>query len=558
MLLRPRYLGRYQRIAEVLTRHGFGAIVAQLGLDRTLSLPRRILRREPLPASERTAARHVRRAMEELGPTFVKLGQILATRSDLLPPPYIVELSRLHDKVPPDPWEKIQPCIEAELGAPIEQLFRVFDPTPIASASLAQVYVALLPDGQEVVVKVQRPDIERPINADLDILNELARLAQKRTTFGEMYNLVELAEEFSAALLAELDYRREGRNADRFRNNFAKEPHLHIPRIYWDYNTRRVLVQERIAGIKIDDIAALDAAGYDRQQIAIHSAHFVIKEILEDGFFHADPHPGNLVIMPPGEVIGLMDFGTVGYLAASDRANLVRLFIMIIQSDAAGAVDQLVRMGIADPRLDKFALERDLRRVLFKYHGMSLKEVAVGEVLQEIEPIIYKHHLRVPGDLWLLIKTLVIMEGTGKKLSPDFDVFAVSEPYVKRFMLRLWLPSTWGPSVLRSMASLADLVIDLPRQTTRILNQVEQGDLRFRVDIPAVEQSTKQFNQIANRVILGILLAALIIALASLIPIMDLIWPWNLLTWIVVVSFVAMSLLAIWLIWSILRSNRRL
>jgi ubiquinone biosynthesis protein len=556
MALRPRHLRRYGQIAEVFTRHGFGAIVAQLGLNRYLNLPQRLISREPLPTDD-TAAKHLRLALEELGSTFVKIGQLLSTRPDLLPPGFIEELSKLQDEVPPGPWDPIQALVEEELGAPLGEFFMAFDPTPIAAASLAQVYAALLYDGSEVVVKVQRPGIERVVNTDLEIIHDLARLAQERTSLGEIYDPVDLADEFSSALRAELDYRREGRSADRFRHNFAGESKLYVPQVYWDFSTRRVLVLERISGIKINDLEALEAAGYDRHRIATTAAQFIIKQVLEDGFFHADPHPGNLVIMP-GEVIGLMDFGTAGYLTAEDRARLVPLYAAIIQIDAVRVVDQLERMGIADPRLaDRAALQRDLRRLLQKYQGMSLKEVSVSEVLGEIEPIIYEHRLRVPSDYWLLIKTLVIMEGVGRGLDPDFDIYEFSGPYVRRFLLRQLLPSTWAPTVLRGATAWTDLLSGFPRQTSRILSQVEQGDLRFQVHSPMPRQTARHWNQIANRVILGVVLAALIIALALLIPTLELVWPWSIQTWFIVLGFVAMCVVGVWLGLWILRSNSR-
>jgi ubiquinone biosynthesis protein len=556
MALRPRHLRRYGQIAEVFTRHGFGAIVAQLGLSRYLNLPQRLMNREP-PPTDVTAAKHLRLALEELGSTFVKLGQILSTRPDILPPEFINELSKLQDEVPPGPWDPIQALIEQELGAPLNEFFMAFDPTPIAAASLAQVYAALVLDGQHVVVKVQRPGIERVVNTDLEIIQDLAQLAQERTFLGDLYDLADLADEFAAALRTELDYGREGRNAERFRKNFASESGLYIPQVYWDYSTRRVLVMERISGIKISDVETIEAAGYDRHRLAVAAARLVVKQVLEDGFFHADPHPGNLVIMP-GEVIGVMDFGTAGYLTAEDRANLVPLYAAIIQTDSVRAVDQLERMGIADPHLaDRAGLQRDLRRLLQKYQGVSLKDISVGEMLGEIEPIVYEYHLRVPSDYWLLIKTLVIMEGVGKGLDPDFDIYGFSEPYVRRFLLRQILPSAWAPTVLRSATAWADLLSGFPRQTSRILRQVEQGDLRFRVHAPMTRQTARHWNQIANRLILGVVLAALIIAMALLIPTLDLTWPWSIQVWIIVIGFVAMCVVGAWLGLWILRSNSR-
>jgi len=555
MQLTPRHLRRYRQIIEVLVGHGFGAVLAQLELDPRLDLPRRLLYWRQTPSAERSPAEHVRLALEELGGTFVKLGQILSTRPDLLPPSYVAELSRLQDEVPPEAWEPIKASIEEELGDTLEKLFSAFEPEPIAAASLAQVHAATLPTGQEVVVKVQRPGIERMVNIDLDILYDMARLAQQRTALGELYNLVDLADEFSASLRAELDYRREGRNADRFRNNFAGEEHLYVPTIYWDYTTRRVLVLERISGIKINNIDALDAAGYNRHRIALHSAHFIIKEVLEDGFFHADPHPGNIIILP-NEVIGLMDFGMVGHLSASDRSDLVRLYVVAVQMDVEGLVDQLVQIGVADAHLDRAGLRRDIRRLLLKYQGLPLQEISAKEVLDEIRPIIYRYHLRFPNDLWLLAKTLVMMEGVGQKLDPGFDIFAVSEPYVRRFMLQMWLPSSWGPPLLRSATSWGNLISDMPLHANRLIGQVERGELGLNIQLVEIDRTINRLDGIANRVILSVLLAAFIVALALLIPTLNLTWPWGLLTWIIILGFGIMSILGLWLIISILRSGR--
>jgi ubiquinone biosynthesis protein len=365
-----------------------------------------------------------------------------------------------------------------------------------------------------------------------------------------------LADEFAIALRAELDYEREGRNADRFRENFQEEDYLYIPNVYWEYTTPRIMVQERISGIKASDIDLLDASGYDRNQIAMHAAKFIIKEVLQDGFFHADPHPGNMFIMP-GNIIGLMDFGTVGYLDDSDRTKLIRLYTSVIRFDVEAIVDQLIHMRIAGPSVDEIGLQADLRRLLRKYYGLPLKKIAVDQILAEIQPIIYEYHLHIPSDYWMLLKTLVIMEGVGKRLAPDFDVFEVSRPYVTRFLFGLVLPTSWGPTMLRNFSGWYELATEFPRQSRRILGQLERGDLELRIETPELENTTSQMNRMANRIILAILVGALSIALAMLIPSLDLSWPWNLPTWFIVLGFVSIMILGFWLIWSILRSNRR-
>jgi ubiquinone biosynthesis protein len=552
MLFRPRHLRRYRKIAEVLARHGFGAIVAQLGIDPTFGLSRR----QPEPTTRRSAAVHLRQALEELGPTFIKFGQIASTRPEIMPPAFLEELSNLHDNVPPAPWEEVQTVIEEELGAPLQQLFLAIDPEPIAAASLAQVYAALMPDRTRVVVKVQRPNIQQTIETDLAIIRGLARQAEERLSWTRLYDPIGLADEFSAALRSELDYRREARNADRFRENFAGEEHLYVPRVYWEYTTDRILVQERIEGIKINDISALEAAGIDRDVIALHAARLFIQEVLIDGFFHADPHPGNMLVLTGG-VLGLMDFGTVGYLDGGDRTNLVRLYIAVIQFDVEAITDQLIRMGIASPGVDQVGMQRDLRRLLRKYYGLALKEINASELFAEIQPIIYEYRLRIPSDYWLLIKTLVVMEGVGKQLAPDFDVFEVSAPYVRRFLFRLWLPQSWGPAVLRGAQGWADLIVEVPKQSARLLSRAERGELEFQVRIPELERATSRYNQMANRVILAILVGTISIALALLIPTLNLTWPWSLPTWGIVLGFILLLGLGLWLIFSILRSNRR-
>ena len=478
---RFRHLRRYQEVAQILIRHGFGEVVEQLGLAQYLELPRRFLRRGPAAElTGLTAPQRVRRAVEELGPAYIKLAQVLSTRPDLIPPPYLAELAHLQDRVPAASWPTIRTRIQEELGAPPEELFADLEIEPVAAASLAQVHQATLHSGEKVVVKVQRPDIETVIETDLEILFDLARFLHARTPLGKVYDLPEIAEDFAYTLRAEMDYRREGRNADRFRRNFDGESYLHIPRVYWDLTTQRVIVFERIAGIKINDVDALDAAGLDRRQIARHCARLIVKEVLEDGFFHADPHPGNFFVMRDagGEpVIGAMDFGLVGHLAPRVKEDLVRLFIVAAQLDAESIVEQLVRMSAAERRADRAGLQRDLERLLNRYHGRPLADIRAREVVEEVMPVAFRHQLRLPSELWLLGKTLVMMEGVGITLDPDLDMFEVAEPYARRFLRGLISPQVWGRKLLKGAEGWSDLMLRLPVQLPRLMDQV--ADLEF-------------------------------------------------------------------------------
>ncbi len=552
---RIRHLKRYREIAQVFIRHGFGELADIPELQPYLALPRRLLRRWRQEAPPLGAPRRLRLALEELGPTFIKLGQVLSTRPDLIPPAYITELAKLQDTVPPAEWEPVRAQIEAELGAPLEKLFTTFDPTPIAAASLAQVHTATLPDGSDVVVKVQRPNIEATIETDVEILFDLARLLQARTPLGKLYDLPEIAEEFATTLRAELDFYREGHNADRFRANFSDESFLYIPQVYWDYTTRRVLTLERIYGIKIDDIEALDATGHDRHRIALHTVRMIVKEVLEDGFFHADPHPGNFVVMP-GETIGAMDFGMVGYLGQRERAESIRLYVVAVQLDAEGIVNQLIRMGATTERVDRAGLQRDVARMLRKYQGLPLKAINTSEVIEEAMSITFRHHLHMPSEYWLLGKTLGMMEGVGLKLDPDFDVFAVSEPYVRRFVWQMASPRSWGPPLLKGASGWVELLGLIPRIGAQLLVRAEQGDLEFTVNVGELDRALARLDRLGNRLSISMLLAALIVGLALLIPAFRLVEQGGWATMLVVLGFAGASLLSLWLIFSIWRSRK--
>lgn len=504
---------RYREIVSVFTRHGFGSFLTQMQLERRISLPSRWLKHAA--DSKISPAEHLRLALEELGPTFVKLGQILSTRPDILPPEFIEELSKLKDSVPPNSWEDIHAVLVEEMGSVPEQFFEQIDPVPLGVASLAQVHAATLKSGEVVVIKVQRPGILTTIESDLAILRDMASLAE-RTPWGWLNHPEEMVEEFAYSLHNELDYRHEGRNADRFRANFKGDEHLYLPKIYWEYTTGRVLVMERMYGIKIDDIAALEAAGYDRKQAAINAADIIIKEILQHGFFHADPHAGNYIVMP-GEVIGAMDFGLVGELTARDRKHLTQLYVSMIALDSDSIIDELVRMGVVHSGTDRSRLRRDIDRLLGKYAGATLKDIHIQEIFEEITVLCSRHRLSIPSNLWLLGKTLAMIEGLGLQLDPEFDFFAISEPYVRELKRQMRLPKAdWGQALLRQGSDWVEFLNLLPRTGRRLLEKTEQDEL-FEFGLKDKDFLLGGLNRLVNRLSLSIVIAGMVVSLAILI-----------------------------------------
>lgn len=459
------------RLPKVLGRHGLGYLVGMLGLERFMPFHRGLLG-HPRRLEPYTRPEHIRMALEDLGAAWVKLGQILSTRADLLPPEYQAELAKLQDAAPPVLVEAVRAVIATELGRPPEELFAHFDPRPLAAASIDQAHAATLFDGTEVVVKVRRPGV---IEQDLELFLNLAAAASRR---------LELAE----TLRAELDYLQEGRNAERFARNFGGDPMVHIPRVFWETTTSRVLTLERIRGIKVNDLLALEAAGVERSALAERAARILLKMVFEDGFFPRRPAPGQLLRRA----------------RRAHRADRLR-----------DGVDAFLDLGVARRGVDREGLREDLRYLTVRYYGRPLGGVAVGPLLVDALAVVRRHRLHLPTNLALLFK-MMMAEGLAAQLDPDFRLTTVLVSYAEGLMLRQYSPLRWARRLGTAGLEAAELGVELPRQLRRLLRELERGGLQLGMRPEGFEPLLGRFERLTNRLVLGMLASAFIIGLAVL------------------------------------------
>lgn len=546
---------RVREVAGVLFKYGFFWVAE--ALDLTRYFPRKL--REKVVTTEEYQLPlpvRIRRVIEELGPTYVKAGQLLSTRPDIVPPDVIRELSKLQDEVPPFPFPQAQEVIEKELNRPMDTVFKSFARLPIASASIGQVHEAILADGREVVVKVKRPDIEQTVNIDTYIMYRLAGHMERMFWWARQYNLVERVEEFGKTIRQEMDYTIEGQNAERFRRNFEGDETVYIPRVLWEHSTKSVLTMEYLHGIPIRDKDKLIEKGYDLKELNRIIGNAYVKMVLLDGYFHADPHFGNILILE-GQIVGLLDFGMVGVVDPIMRRNMARYFISLIEQDAEALTDILYEIAEVDPATDRDALTRDSGRMLAKYANVQLGQIKLEEIAMELFHLGMKYKVSLPGEFTLMDKTLITLEGLGRHLDPTFDLIEAAQPTARRLFRRELDPKQLLASTLKGLLDLRDLLNVLPKRFNKITRAMERSEYKMRIELdnlPAtIQQYSRSLARSANRLSFAVVLAALIIAAPQLLtmeePLIRNFTPAD------IARFGIAAVAAAWLI-SLLRSGR--
>jgi ubiquinone biosynthesis protein len=494
-------LARFSQIGRVLVRHGFGFVFDV-----------RRERREKRGAEEVLAPNfgaRLRRTLDDLGPTFVKFGQVLSTRPDVIPESILSELQKLQNTAAPIPLEQAQRVIEEDLSVPVEKLFAAFDPVQLGSASIGQVYRARLRSGEAVAVKVQRPGARGRVEADLALMRDLAALLDAR--FGDriLIDVPGLVAEFEGVILRELDYGAEAQNARRFAHNFAGT-HVKVPAIYLDLSTRRVLTMEFIEGTRFQNLEPRLLPPAERRRVATMGADAIFKMAFEDGFFHGDPHPGNLVLTPEGD-LALLDFGMVGFMSRGDIEALSRLFIAVIGQDAPAVLRGLEALGVRFPAEVRGPLVQELREFLHKYSGLSVGEVTLGQALGELISLARRYRLSLPPVFPLLMKALVTAEGLSRSIDPSINVYEIARPYARRLLRERFEPSAILERARESTAENARYLEDYPEQIRELLTELEDGEVEIRLRHGGLDELVGEVDVLANRLVFALVTGALLI-----------------------------------------------
>ena len=536
-----RTLSRVTEIGRVATRHGFGYL-----LDR---------RRASDTELDADRGRRLREMLDELGPTFVKFGQVLSTRPDVVPPDIVAELRQLQDNVSPVPIEEVERVVREELGLTIEQAFVEFDEQPVAAASIGQVHRATLPNDTHVVVKVQRPNAARQIESDLKLMASAARVARERVRQLDFIDTGELVEEFGRSIRLELDYQQEARNAETFRRNFAADPRIAVPRVWWRYTTGRLLTLDRLEGTHIGDLDLATWEDEARRDLAYTMTDAWMTMIFRHAFFHGDPHPANIMHLEDGR-LGLIDFGLAGRLTDLDMARLTRLFVDAATENVGALPRRLSDLGVRYPHDREEELRARLEELYYRYYGSRLSDIDPIEAIREGLTLIYAMNLRLPTRFVILDKAIATLGSVTTEVYPEFNVFEVAKPYAKRLIAERYSPRRMAIRARAEVQDIAELALEVPRQVHDILNELRDGELEVKISNPGIDDLAHHMDVSINRIAVALVILGGLVG-SSLIGVLAKDGPHLLgLHLLSVVGFVMSGAFGLWLLWGVLRSGR--
>jgi len=550
-----RHLNRYQRILRVLFKYGFNDLVDRLHIDQYLESGLQMINRKPREQIARLSRpERLRLVFEELGPTFIKLGQLLSTRPDLIPAEYLDELARLQDEVPPFSLAEVHAIFREELGRSPDEVFHYFDAEPLAAASIGQVHRARLDNGAEVVIKVQRPDIENVIAVDLEILAHLAGLMEQYLEEVQGHRPTAIVQEFARSLSREIDFAVELANVQRFARQFKNNTAIHVPLVYPELSTQRVLVMEYVLGIKASMAGQLREQGYDLPLIAERGATLVMEQIFVHGFFHADPHPGNLFILPDN-VVCFIDFGQMGRLSRKDREDFTDLVLDLVAGDESTVVEGVLKVTVQLGEVDRESLGRDLGGLVDLYLYRPLGELEAGRILQDLLDLVTRHKLTFKPAFYQMMKALSTVEGVGLMLDPKLELIRLARPFMRRIRLERMRPTRLAEEIARTGSGYLQLLRELPEELRTILRQLRGGRMRIEFEHRGLQALGAALDRVSNRIAFAIVLAALIVG-SSLIVLSDIPPHWHDIPVIGLLGFLVAGIMGFWLLLSIIRHGR--
>lgn len=551
-----RDIRRLNQILRILTKHGFGFVIQQLHLEGYVIgrgiIKTRIFRRFTEPQESRTV--RLRKVLEELGPTFIKLGQILSTRPDLIPQDFCDELSKLQDRVPPFHYEDVKKQVKESFGRYPEELFSSFDPVPFAAASLGQVHRAQLKSGEHTAVKVQRPDIRKAIETDLDILYTLAQLANRYMQDVKAFDPIAIIDEFARIITKEIDFRYEAHNIDKFRKNFKGSTTVRVPMVFWDYTKCKVITTEEIKGVRLNDYLSQSHPYEERKAIAAHGADAVLQQIFVDGFFHADPHPGNIFILP-NNAIAFVDFGIVGRLDKSTRDSIVNLLIATSMKNINGILKELEKLGSFSGEQPIQNFKYEVNDFIERYYDIPLKQVDISLILPQILDLLIRHKLKIPSQFHVLIKALATMDGIARQLDPEFNIIAHTRPFIEKLVHERYEPKRIFRDATEYSSELLDILKIIPKDVYEIVKKIKTGTLKIEFEHQGLSKLISEMDKSSNRISFSLVISALIIG-SSLIIMSNrgpLVYGFSVLG---ILGFVFAGILGLGLAIGILRSGR--